>query len=178
MQAHCPKCKVMRDIANAQIVQAANGTPLTRGIIAKFADNITLFGRDFVFGFEIVLDVYTHVFEGQVADVTYRGANAVIVAEVLADGLCLGGRFDNDERAAGGSVGLADLLGSKGFALIVTAVVGAGAAGTGGASGGGGFFGAGCFCGGGAFGFRGGWWLGGWVVGWLGPRCGRFQVEG
>ncbi len=31
MQAHCPKCRVMRDIANAQLVKAANGKPLTRG---------------------------------------------------------------------------------------------------------------------------------------------------
>ena len=34
MQAHCPKCKISREISNAQVVKAANGKPLTRGTCA------------------------------------------------------------------------------------------------------------------------------------------------
>ena len=34
MQAHCPKCKIARDISNAQIVKAANGNLITRGTCA------------------------------------------------------------------------------------------------------------------------------------------------
>ena len=34
MQAHCPKCKIARDISNAQIVKAANSNLITRGTCA------------------------------------------------------------------------------------------------------------------------------------------------
>ncbi len=34
MQAHCPKCRVTRDITNAQTIQAANGKPLIKGVCA------------------------------------------------------------------------------------------------------------------------------------------------
>ena len=55
---------------------------------------------DLVFGREVVVDVDAHGLAGQVLDVAHRRLHHVARAQVLLDGVRLGGRLDHHQRAA------------------------------------------------------------------------------
>ena len=61
--------------------------------------------RDFVGGFEVVIDVDIESLAGDVADVADGGFDGEVVAQVLIDGLGLGGGFDDDQSVAGAAAG-------------------------------------------------------------------------
>ena len=67
------------------------------GLLLDLLDDVALTADIDVVGGEIVLNINPKGALGQVADVTHRGDDLVVRAEIALDGARLGGRLHNDQ---------------------------------------------------------------------------------
>ncbi|MBS1226673.1 MAG: pyrB [Candidatus Aminicenantes bacterium] len=67
------------------------------GGLPELGDDLLLVRDDLVGRLEVVIDVDPQLLLGQVADMSHRGLDRVVRAEIVVDGLGLGRRFDDDE---------------------------------------------------------------------------------
>src|SRR6185437_5914347 len=74
--------------------------PAVLRCVLQRGDGFFLAGNRHEVGEKPVVDVDAELLLGKVHDVAHRGAHAVAAPQVLADGLRLGRRLDDDERAA------------------------------------------------------------------------------
>ncbi len=68
------------------------------GRFAQLVENFDFARNDLVVGFEFFIWVDTQLTLGQVFNVPYAGFYDVFASQIFLDGLCLGRRFDNDQR--------------------------------------------------------------------------------
>jgi hypothetical protein len=61
-----------------------------------FIISLASVGDNFVSGLEIMLDINTQRFRGQIFNVAYRGFNQIVLPQVFIDCFRLGGRFDTN----------------------------------------------------------------------------------
>src|ERR1043166_8016157 len=127
-----PVAQLARDVPGDRLALAVRvggeEHPLRRlGRLLDLGEGLGLFLDGHVFGREAVLHVHAQLALRQVAHVPHGRLHGIARAEVLPDGLCLGGRFDDDERAlpahGGGRLGLPyPLLGSHGHGGVRASV--------------------------------------------------------
>ena len=67
------------------------------GLLLDLLDDVALAADVDVVSGEVILDVYAQRAFGQVADVTHRGDDLVVGAQIALDGACLGGRLHDDQ---------------------------------------------------------------------------------